>query len=53
MFLAFKLSFVVDILYFLMAWRLFGLLFEKSGKFFFKSSEVVFLVVSDPSMNEL
>jgi hypothetical protein len=30
------LSFVVDILAFL-AWRLFGLLFEKLGDFFFKS----------------
>jgi hypothetical protein len=32
------------------AWRLFGLLFEKLGNFFFKS---VFLVLCDPSVNEL
>jgi hypothetical protein len=53
MFWAFKLSFVVDSLYFLMAWRLFGLLFEKSGKFLFESSEAPFLVMCDPCMNEL
>jgi hypothetical protein len=35
--LALKLGFVVDILAFF-AWRLIGLLFEKLGNFFFKSS---------------
>jgi hypothetical protein len=34
MFWTSKLSFVVDILIFFWAWRLFGLLFEKLGDFF-------------------